>query len=176
MRGAPSVELQPAEQVTLLCRRHWLYLYPRLAADLLAAALPVLIAAWLARRVGGRADAILALLSTAWVAGWGVRAYFHWYRYHHDIWVITDQRLLDAFRRNWFHRQLASADLVDIEDVSVHRDGLLPTLFHYGDLRVQTAGEQSNFVLAGIPDPEHVLTVLDAVRDRARRDAAPNLQ
>jgi hypothetical protein len=98
-----------------------------------------------------------------------VRAYFIWYRYQNDIWVITNQRVVDSTRFHWFKRRLASADLVDVEDMNVVREGVLPTLFNFGDVRCQTAGEVPNFVVAGIPEPDKVLTAVDAARDVARR-------
>jgi hypothetical protein len=166
------VELQPDEHALLVCRRHWLRLYPLLVAQALAAIVPVALLFAVGGRVvdlEGTARNVAIAASVLWCGYWLVRGYFTWFRYQHDVWVVTDQRLIDGLRRHWFHRQVASADLVDIEDVSVHRSGLLPTMFDFGDLRVQTAGEQSNFVLAGIPHPAHVLTVVDAARDAARR-------
>lgn len=171
-RGVP-IELQSDEGVLLLARRHWLQVYPKLLAIALVAIVPVGLLVWIVSATAdfeGAARTITLIVSGLWIVFWLVRGYFVWYRYQNDVWVITNQRLIDSLRRHWFHRQLASTDLVDIEDVSVHRAGLLRTMFNFGDLRCQTAGEQANFVLSGIPDPAHVLTVLDAARDRARRE------
>lgn len=166
------VELQPTERALLVCRRHWLRLYPLLVGQAFAAILPVVLLIVIVNRTtdfSGATRVASIVAAALWLGYWLVTGYFTWFRYHHDVWVITDQRLIDGLRRHWFHRQVASADLIDIEDVSAQRAGLLPTLFDYGDLRVQTAGEHSNFVLAGIPRPAHVLSVLDAARDEARR-------
>ena len=117
---------------------------------------------------GGR----LAVIGVAvvWALSLAVRGYFRWYRYHHDVWLITNQRLIDSLRRHWFHHQVASADLVDIEDVSMSRSGVLQTMLDFGDLRVQTAGEQERFVLGNIHHPERVLTIIDRARDDARQE------
>ena len=108
-------------------------------------------------------------IAAVWVIYWGIRGYFTWYRYQNDVWVITNQRIIDSTKFNWIKQRMASADLVDVEDINVVREGLLPTMFNYGDLRVQTAGEVANFVLAGIPGPSKVLAVVDSSRDAARR-------
>lgn len=163
----PPVDLQPDEHVILLCRRHWMHLYPRLGFEVLVAVAPIL--AVLGISVDGTARQVLLVLAGGWLLFWGARAYFTLYRYNNDIWMITNQRLVDSLRKHWFHRSVASADLVDIEDVSVHREGLLRTVFNYGDVQVQTAGIKANFVLSGIPDPSSVLTTLDRARDEARR-------
>src|SRR5688500_9817166 len=112
----------------------------------------------------------IAVALFVWALFWGVRAYFHWYRYQNDIWAVTNQRLVDSIKRHWFHHQMASADLVDVEDIRVVRDGFLQTVFKFGDVRCQTAGEVPNFVLDGIPDPSQVLAVVDSARDAARRE------
>lgn len=169
------VELQPDEQVLAFCRRHWLYMYPSLALIALVAVVPVIALVVLVDSTAGLdgvARWVVLGISVLWLGYWLVRGYFRWYRYQNDAWLVTDQRLIDSLKRHWFHHQLASADLVDIEDVSVERSGMLETMFNFGDLRCQTAGEQANFVLGGIPDPAGVLTTLDAARDAARRNLA----
>lgn len=166
------VQLQDGEVLVLLCRRHWVYLWPLLALygliALVAAGLAVVVTRML--DLEGTARAAALGLAGAWVLYWLVRAYVAWFRYRHDQWVITNQRLIDSQRRHWFHKEVASADLVDVQDTSVERHGLLETMLNYGDLVCQTAGQQLNFVLSGIPDPVSVLTTLDRARDQARRD------
>jgi membrane protein YdbS with pleckstrin-like domain len=165
-------DLQPTEEPGLLLRRHWLHLYPRLAAVLLVAVLPAFL--WVATTmltdVSGTARLVAIGVSILWTLVWAIRAYFLWYRYQHDVWAVTNQRIVDSLKRDWFHHQLSSADLIDIEDVSVHREGPLRTMFDYGDVRVQTAAQQPHFVLSAIPHPRQVLTTIDAMRDVARRE------
>jgi hypothetical protein len=114
----------------------------------------------------GKATLLVIIL---WAGYWGVRAYFHWYRYNNDLWAVTNQRLVDSIKKHWFHHAMASADLVDVEDIRVVREGVLHTMFNFGDVRCQTAGEVPNFVLDGIPNPVGVLAVVDNARDAARR-------
>lgn len=169
------IQLQPDESTIYVSRRHWIFLYPRLALHAAMAFGPaagLLILVNRSAGLDGTAGAITWALVAAWVAVTGVRAYLVWYQYRNDLWVITNQRILDSQRRHWFHHAIASADLVDVQDVAVVREGFLPTVLNYGELRCQTAGEQPNFVLGGIPDPTGVLATLDRARDAARRDEA----
>ena len=64
---------------------------------------------------------------------------------------------------------MASADLDDVQDIALAKEGLFPTMFGYGDLRLQTAAERANFVLRGIPKPKDVLALVDRERDAAKR-------
>ena len=167
-------QLQPTETVTMVLRRHWMHLYPRLALLVLIAVVPP-IAIWAAVEAvadaTGTARLVLALVGLTWAGGWLVRAYLLWYRYENDVWVVTDQRLVDSLKRHWFHHRMASVDLVDIEDVAVVREGFLRTMFDFGDVQVQTAAQQPNFILSAIPRPSSVLTAIDAARDAARHAA-----
>lgn len=171
-------ELQGEEQVVLFCRRHWIYFYTKLAGILLALVVPTVAFLWLVNLAVGLGENVgkaALVIAAGWTVFWGIRGYFTWYRYQNDIWVVTNQRIIDSTKYNWIKQRMASADLVDVEDINVVREGLLATMFNYGDLRVQTAGEVANFVLAGIPAPAKVLAVVDASRDAARRQFRGNL-
>lgn len=164
--------LQDEEVVLLVARRHWLYFTLRMLWVIGAGIVPPLAAVFLVRATygfDGLAGQITIAVMVLWVLVWAVRAYFTWYRYQNDIWAVTNQRLVDSIRRHWFHHIMSSADLVDVEDIRVVRSGLLQTVFNFGDVRCQTAGQQANFVLDGIPDPPGVMAVVDSSRDAARK-------
>lgn len=158
--------LQAGEQLIVTCRRHALYAYPRLAAIALAGLVPAAVLVVLSTA------AWALLVAACWVMFWALQFYLAWYRYQNDIWVVTTQRVVDSTRRHWFHHRMASADLVDVEDIAIHREGILRTLFNFGDVRLQTAGNQANFILSGIPRPADLLGTIDGARDAARRDSA----
>jgi hypothetical protein len=165
-------ELQPDEVVLLFARRHWIYFYSQLALIILAGVVATIgVIAIVLSTFGfdGMLGKGLGVVLILWAGYWGVRAYFHWYRYRNDIWAVTNQRLVDSIKNNWFHHQMASADLVDVEDIRVVREGVIHTLLNFGDVRCQTAGEVPNFILDGIPEPTRTLAVVDAARDAARR-------
>jgi hypothetical protein len=86
----------------------------------------------------------------------------------HDEWIVTDQRLIDSYKRNWFSQQVASADLVNVQDLSVSKSGPLQSIFNFGDVVCQTAGTSSRFVLSDVPRPADLMRVIDGTRDAAR--------
>lgn len=154
-------------------RRHPIYVITRLIAYVIAVLVPVvalLLVASATSGLGSTFGKIAMIVAVAWLAMIGIRAYFTWFRWVNDLWVVTNQRIVDSTKKNWFDHRMASADLVDVEDIAVHRLGLLPTMFKFGDVRCQTAGEQPNFVMAGIPNPGDVLAIVDSARDASRRE------
>jgi hypothetical protein len=51
-------------------------------------------------------------------------------------------------------------ELDKIQDMTAKIKGFLPSFFHFGDLRIQTAGEKGEFILDQIEDPELVKQVI----------------
>src|SRR3989304_873388 len=139
---------QPGEEMLQLARRHWLFVWPKIALGSLVALLPA-GCIWYALihfdlLDGQAARWAAAIGTTVWLAYWAVRFYFFKYRYDNDIWVVTNQRLIDSTKRNWFNHEISTTDLVDIEDITMHRVGIFGTLFNFGDVECQTAGEKRN--------------------------------
>ena len=110
------------------------------------------------------------VVGALWILFWTVSAYFTWFQYQHDVWVLTNQRLIDSQRQHWFNHDLESADLVNLQDISILKNGVLHTVFNYGDVRCETAGSTSSMTLSDIPDPASVLSLIDAARDASRRE------
>ena len=164
-------ELQPHEEEILIAHRHWAYLAKKLGRDIAFGILPVIAVIVIIAATtgfGGALGGVAWAIIGAWLAFWAIKAYFTWYKYQNDIWVVTNQRLVDSMRSNWFNHRMASAALVNIQDMSVDQHGMLATAFHYGDLVCQTAGSRANFVLSGVPDPAALLNQIDSARERAR--------
>lgn len=166
--------LQESETVLTLCRRHWLFLYPRLLVLALVAIVPV-VALWVALRAADATDSVGRnvglVISAIWLLYWGVRTLLFKYRYDNDIWVVTNQRVIDSVRTNPFSLRMSTADLVDVVDTSVNRSGVFRTLFDYGDIECETAGDRHDFSLSAIPHPREVHALIDRERDRERKGA-----
>ena len=164
--------LQEGEELLTLARRHWLFMYPKLVAEGVVALVPVGVLWWAMARFDwtdeppGRLVALA--ITVVWLAYWAIRLYLVKYRYDNDVWVVTNQRVVDSVKNNWFHLQMSTADLVDIEDMTVIRSGLLGTLFDFGDINCQTAGTVPKFSFRGVPRPREVQALVDRLRDQAR--------
>lgn len=163
--------LQEGESVTILCRRHWWFLWPQTIVFILAAAVPVAIVAFLLDLAGILDDLGIWfwLVALVWLLYWAARGLLNWYRYHHDIWVITNQRIIDSFKAHPFNLRVSTADLINVQDMSVHKDGILPTLLNFGNIDCETAGGvEQDFKITGVPRPEELQLLIDKERDRER--------
>jgi hypothetical protein len=164
--------LQAGEAVLKVCKRHPVFLWPALTVLLLVAVVPIIVIAWVISAVGdlsGTTAKVFWVVALVWLLIIGVRAFFQWWQYHHDLWVITNQRIVDYTSKNPINHRLSTADLVNVQDRTVERNGILAAIFKFGDVICQTAADQQEFVMSGIARPEEVQLLVDKERDRERR-------
>jgi hypothetical protein len=169
--GAIHFPLQQNEQVIEVCRKHWWYLWPRAAWYAVLALAPVIIIAVIVSKIAGldgTVGGVFWIIALVYLVYWAVRIFLNWYRYHNDIWVITNQRLIDSTKTTPFRMKMSSADLVNVQDMTVERNGIFATMFHFGDVVCQTAAEVGEFRMVGVPHPQEIQLLVDKERDRER--------
>ncbi len=164
--------LQSGEQVIELCRRHWWYLWPRTILWTVFAIVPVIAFRWVlgAIDIEDNIGGVFWIGAAVWLLFWAARLLLNWYQYRRDIWVITNQRVIDSYQATPFQHRLSTADLVNVQDMTVEKKGIIPTVLNFGDVVCETAGSSGQqFRIAGIPNPQQVQLLLDKERDRERR-------
>jgi hypothetical protein len=164
-------QLQASERVVEMRRRHWWFLWPHTVVLALTAILPPLILLWFLQllNLDDNLSTIFPIVAGLWILGWGIKAALNWYVYQNDIWVVTNQRLIDSYKKNPFNHRVATADLVNVTDLSTYKQGILATTLNFGDVLCETAGASiGTFRISGVPDPQSLQLLIDAERDRER--------
>src|ERR1700693_2386139 len=90
--------MRGAETILQLVRRHWFFLWPRTILWSLYALVPVIIGGIILNFIGALGKHyswLWWIVVLVWLLYWLVRLALNYYRYHNDIWVITNQRLID---------------------------------------------------------------------------------
>lgn len=67
--------------------------------------------------------------------------------------VITNQHIVDIDQVGLFNRKVSTLRLGEIQDLSADVHGPMQTIFQYGTMMVQTAGERENFSFDYVPHP-----------------------
>lgn len=109
---------------------------------------------------------MLMLLHVFWIALFIVLADFFL-----DVWVLTDQRVIAIEQRGLFARTVSEFDLSRIQDVTIEVNGIIPTMFNYGNLVARTASEHENFVFKQVGRPHEVKDALIQAAAAQRNDA-----
>ncbi|MEX0682037.1 MAG: hypothetical protein WD904_04915 [Dehalococcoidia bacterium] len=172
--GALPMPLQDGEIIYEFRRRHWWFLWPQTILYVLVAIVPVALAYVVLDAIGIQddIDIFFWLIALVWVGWWAIRALLNWYRYSHDVWIVTNQRLIDSFKAHPFSHRLSTADLINVQDIAVSKVGLLATMLNFGDVICETAGSNQQFRIIGIPRPEAIQLMIDKERDRERNRLA----
>ncbi len=85
--------------------------------------------------------------------------------YWGNTWTLTTDSLTQVRHFNLFSRQSSQLSLKDLEDVTAEQNGVLPEMFNYGLLRVETAGETSKFMFPYCPNPNYYAQQILAARE-----------
>ncbi|MEX1113527.1 MAG: PH domain-containing protein, partial [Patescibacteria group bacterium] len=106
--------------------------------------------------VDGPGAAVGIAITSAFYLTLATYFYIRWLDYYLDVGVVTDKRVVDIDQLGLFRRNVDELDCKVIQDVTVSRHGFLQTIFNFGNLEIQTAGERRNFEFRGIPNPEEI--------------------
>lgn len=89
--------------------------------------------------------------------------------YYLDFWVITNDRLLNIEQQGVFARTISELDLYKIQDTTSEVKGIGPTLFGFGAVHIQTAGETKRFEMKQIPNPHEVRKLIMDMAEEDRK-------
>jgi uncharacterized membrane protein YdbT with pleckstrin-like domain len=82
--------------------------------------------------------------------------------YWQNQWVVTTDSITQITQNGLFGRQVAQLSMDNLEDVTVTQDGIIPHMFNFGTLKVETAGERAKFQFPYCPDPNmHARKILE---------------
>jgi uncharacterized membrane protein YdbT with pleckstrin-like domain len=77
--------------------------------------------------------------------------------------IVTNINVTQVLQIGLFNRKVSELSMGNVEDVTAQQHGIFSTIFNYGTLRIETAGEQNNFVFVYCPNPNaYAKTILDA--------------
>jgi membrane protein YdbS with pleckstrin-like domain len=158
------------EKVSLLARRHILILIRHNVIFALYFLIPVVIFVSLYYFEIDLATLaffpIIILIASLYYLFVCLFALIRWVEYYYDVWIVTDKRLIDVEQVSLFNHVTSELRLDKIQDVTVEIKGLLPSMFHYGNIYVQTAGAIQRFSFEEVPNPQQIKTLIIGLQDQ----------
>lgn len=152
------VVLQPGERVLCTIKPHpigILLIYAGglvglcLAAALALVVLPNILEQNSVENVNSIVYAALGILGIFVLIVLGVTTYVYW----QNQWTVTTDSITQISQVSLFSRQVSQVSMENLEDVTVDQSGILPHIFGYGTLKVESAGEKSKFQFPYCPTP-----------------------
>lgn len=80
--------------------------------------------------------------------------------------TLTNEEIQQILQTGLFSKKMSHLSLANVEDVTYEQNGFLPTLFNYGIVRIETAGEQANFTFTYCPRPEDCTRLVMDTREK----------
>ncbi len=161
MQAYPQVADDDKEQLVADVRRHWLGRFIIIATGTILILLMLCFAAYvpsLARSinvtVNGQSKVFISLIFVLVAALIAIGTFIVLWIYNQNRMLITDQNVIEVRQLGLFSNKVAHLNMINVEDVTVTKKGILQTVFNYGTMTIETAGEADNFSFPNTPDPD----------------------
>ncbi len=170
------VELDPGETIVHEVRKHWIVFAWRAIWAFAVAVIPLIVYPLTVDVVPEKLaelitwfDPILLFAYAMWLLAVWTILFIRWTNYYLDVWFITNERIIDVDQKGIFHREISNLRFDRIQDVTVEVKGVYATFLKYGDLRVQTAAEDStDYTMPDANQPEEARRVIFELHNKKK--------
>ena len=166
------------EHAVLVLRRHWFTFIAPLLQIIALNLLPIVVALVFVYGIGWELPTVgfwytlgVVITSMYYVMVW-LFFYHAFVDYHLDIWIVTDQRIINIEQGGLFDRVISELNLSKVQDVTSEIHGQFQTIFDFGTVHIQTAGEQQRFDFEEVGHPEEVARLVVRSADSATKREA----
>lgn len=147
------------EKIVIFARKHWIAFLGHIIIGAVLLFIPIVI--YLVS-IANNSNIFHGILLNFLVVGLSVYylvittfVFTTWITFYYDIYILTEDQIVDITQQGFLGRNISQLSLIRIQDVSSSVHGFWPTLFGYGDVIIETAGERSEtFHLKSIPNPQ----------------------
>lgn len=151
---------EDGEQVELFLRQHPITTLPWVLVSIVLAILPLTIGPLLRQITFLRLYQIPDTLTFSIVLLWYmlVVAYIleHFLRWYFNIYIVTNLHVVDVNFHNILYRDKVEIRLEDIQSSKPSIKGVIGSLFHFGDIIIETAAERQRIEFRAVPKPDMV--------------------
>lgn len=173
IKHADEELIEPGETIETVVHRHWIGIVG-IYAEIITGISVILIGTVLALMgsFGHLAKGTAGLLSVGallLVAFLVVILLLSLYVYRSSRIIITDQSLVAVVQKALFVRKISRLSMSNVEDVTAEQRGILATLLNFGELTIQTAGQEDNFIFPFCPKANDVADKILAARQAYAR-------
>lgn len=154
----PMVVLRPGEQIIAEIKRHPIGIFMTYLGGALSVTLIIVVAALapsIFQGAGLEDNFGMAAIILAFILSIGICAvmFIATTVYWQNRWIVTDDSITQITQHSLFARRVSQLSMESLEDVTVDQHGILQTMFNFGTLHAETAGEKSKFVFQYCPQP-----------------------
>lgn len=162
------------EKIVFVLRRHWVTFLPISFLFIVLALAPmgvyVILESLFAEILNNPTVYPIAILfASVYYLSIYLFFYAQFIDFYLDMWIITNDRIVDVEQHGLFHRVITELDLFQIQDVTTQVKGIFSTLFGYGNVIVKTASTTTNIIFYNVPKPNHIREQLILLAEEDRK-------
>ena len=166
------------ETIVRVIHRNWFYLFEQffwlfVIAGLFFGGISIIPTMFPQLFLGVNQNVILFVENSFTLAIW-VYGFLIWIDYYFDIWIITSERIVNIEQKGMFTRTVSELRYSKIQDITTEVVGFLPTIINFGDVKVQTAAEESEFLFRTVSDPYAVKSIIMELQKKTEAEKVEN--
>lgn len=170
------IKFEEGEKILLVIRRHWFVMLPQFLVTVVLVVAPLFLFMFLSSgfftvNLGLGAETYLTKIIflanqysffayLIWLLLLWVFFFVEWTDYYLDMWIVTDQRVIDVEQKGFFNREVTSFSFRQIQDITVETKGIIETFFKFGTLHIQTAGHNRKIIINDAYHPEEARSLI----------------
>ncbi|HCC22601.1 TPA: hypothetical protein DF272_00255 [Candidatus Falkowbacteria bacterium] len=151
---------KPNEKILMFIRRHWIVVAKIIILSILISVLPIAFYLFFARQYEFLSQdlyrSVYVLFNSAYALFVILFTFSNFIDYYLDVWIVTDMRVINIEQKGLFAREMSEKELGRMQDITSEIKGFWATVFHFGDVHIQTAGEEQRFIFKQIPEADEV--------------------
>lgn len=149
------LKLNENEKILTTIRKHWFVMARTIVVFVVLLLLPPMVLSLLpfitAEFDQATIEPLTNLFLSLYIMVLLVFLFLLWMDYYLDMWIITNERIIDVEQQGLFHRQVSEIPLQHVQDVTIEVKGVIETFLKFGTIRIQTAGERE-FKIEFVPN------------------------
>jgi uncharacterized membrane protein YdbT with pleckstrin-like domain len=164
--------LEEGEMISWKIRKHWIVYVEDFFLHAAGCLIFIICAYYLATRGSfgwiETGSAYGAMILIMFVLIFWASFFFAWTKEYFDVWYLTNKHIIAINQKEMFTRDEAFMELTRIQDVFFEKNGFLSDILGYGQLRVQSAGTEQEFIIEYVRDVEATAHRIMDIRDEVQ--------
>ncbi|OGD57161.1 hypothetical protein A2V71_01915 [Candidatus Berkelbacteria bacterium RBG_13_40_8] len=157
---------RPDEEIIFVRRRHpWVLLRAALIMLLLAVIVLISFLIWGASLISVIALILAIIFAVFYLLG-------RWFVYNNDIFILSNQRIINIDQSAFFTRRVSEAELENIQNVTYEIKGPIKSFLNFGEIIISTAGNAPGLTLKNVENPHFIQEKIVELQKNVRGKSA----
>jgi len=159
---------EPDETIILILRKHFITNLPWILIFIILIVIPLFLFPFIIFNniIPQLPSAFFSLISPVWYLFSVSYLLVNFILWYFTISIVTTERIVDIDFINLLHKKVAETRLTKVEDVTQRTGGFFEAFFDYGNVYVQTAGQEPVFLFQSVPKPQQIVRIINQLLER----------